>query len=78
MTVSPIATETSTSLRKRIVILGGGLGAMAAAYELTNQPGWYERYEITIYQLGWRLGGKGASGHNADKYQRIEEHRLHI
>lgn len=78
MTVSPIATETSTSLRKRIVILGGGLGAMAAAYELTNQPGWYERYEITIYQLGWRLGGKGASGHNADKYQRIEEHGLHI
>lgn len=63
---------------KRVVILGGGVGAMAAAYELTNQPDWYERYEITLYQLGWRLGGKGASGHNREKYERIEEHGLHI
>lgn len=78
MTVSSIATATSTSSRKRIVILGGGLGAMAAAYELTSQPNWYDRYEITIYQLGWRLGGKGANGHNAKKYERIEEHGLHI
>ena len=34
------------------------------------------KYEITVYQLGWRLGGKGASGRGpAD---RIEEHGLHI
>ena len=61
--------------RTKIAILGGGLGAMAAAYELTSQPRWFERYEVTIYQKGWRLGGKGASGRG--RHGRIEEHGLH-
>ncbi|TQE55794.1 hypothetical protein FFZ99_20085, partial [Leptospira interrogans] len=39
---------------------------------------WQEKYDITIYQLGWRLGGKGASGRNQDFSNRIEEHGLHI
>jgi len=63
---------------QKIAILGGGVGAMAAAFELTDQPGWQDRYEITVYQLGWRLGGKGASGRNPQASQRIEEHGLHI
>ncbi|MGZ5202504.1 MAG: NAD(P)-binding protein [Telluria sp.] len=63
---------------QRIAILGGGAGAMAAAFCLSAQPGWRERYEITVYQQGWRLGGKGASGRNAQLGQRIEEHGLHI
>jgi uncharacterized protein with NAD-binding domain and iron-sulfur cluster len=61
--------------RKKIAILGGGLGAMSAAFELTSQPRWYDRYEITVYQKGWRLGGKGASGRGENG--RIEEHGLH-
>lgn len=61
--------------RKKIAILGGGLGALAAAFELTSHPRWYERYEIAIYQKGWRLGGKGASGRSENG--RIEEHGLH-
>ncbi len=64
--------------RERIVVLGGGIGALSAVYEITDQPGWAERYDITVYQMGWRLGGKGASGRNADAGQRIEEHGLHI
>jgi uncharacterized protein with NAD-binding domain and iron-sulfur cluster len=64
--------------RSRIAILGGGVGAMSAAYALTEQPGWADRYEVTVYQMGWRLGGKGASGRNAAHGQRIEEHGLHI
>jgi uncharacterized protein with NAD-binding domain and iron-sulfur cluster len=63
---------------QKIAILGGGAGAMAAAFYLSAQPGWRERYEITVYQQGWRLGGKGASGRNARLGQRIEEHGLHI
>jgi uncharacterized protein with NAD-binding domain and iron-sulfur cluster len=63
--------------RKKIAILGGGAAALAAVFELTNQPDWKERFEsITVYQLGWRLGGKGASGRGQDG--RIEEHGLHI
>jgi uncharacterized protein with NAD-binding domain and iron-sulfur cluster len=63
---------------QKIAILGGGAGALAAAFYLSGQPGWRERYEITVYQQGWRLGGKGASGRNAQLGQRIEEHGLHI
>src|SRR5262245_20750485 len=64
--------------RKRIAILGGGVGAMTAAFELTAQKDWQERYEVTVYQIGWRLGGKGASGRNPEAQDRIEEHGLHI
>lgn len=44
---------------QRIVILGGGMAALTTAYELTNRPGWQDCFEITFYQMGWRLGGKG-------------------
>jgi uncharacterized protein with NAD-binding domain and iron-sulfur cluster len=64
--------------RTRIAILGGGVGAMTAAYELTEVPGWQDRYEITVYQMGWRIGGKGASGRNQSRSNRIEEHGLHL
>lgn len=74
------ATET-----KKIVLLGGGMASLTTAFELTNQPGWNANYDITIYQTGWRLGGKGASGRNVRPHEpycepnyRIEEHGLHI
>ncbi len=48
---------------------------MTAAFELTR-PEHAGKYQITLYQQGWRLGGKGASGRGpAD---RIEEHGLHL
>lgn len=60
----------------RVAILGGGAGALSAAFELTK-PGWRERFEsVTVYQQGFRLGGKGASGRGEN--DRIEEHGLHI
>ncbi len=64
--------------RRRVAVLGGGVGSMSAIYALMQEPDWTERYQITIYQMGWRLGGKGASGRNADAGERIEEHGLHI
>ena len=48
---------------------------MAAVWEL-SRPEHGGRYDITVYQEGWRLGGKGASGRG--KSGRIEEHGLHI
>jgi uncharacterized protein with NAD-binding domain and iron-sulfur cluster len=50
---------------------------MAAAWALAHAP---EPPEITVYQMGWRLGGKGASGRNLDPayYGRIEEHGVHM
>jgi uncharacterized protein with NAD-binding domain and iron-sulfur cluster len=63
---------------QKIAVLGGGVGSMTAAFWLTSQPGWQERYQVTVYQQGWRLGGKGASGRNAQLGQRIEEHGVHV
>lgn len=64
--------------KKKVAILGGGVSACAAAFGLTSEPGWENKYDITIYQTGWRIGGKGASGRNADMGERIEEHGLHV
>ena len=63
---------------QKIAILGGGIGALATAAELTNDPNWQDNYEITIYQMGWRLGGKGASGRNRNMSDRIQEHGIHL
>lgn len=64
----------------RVAVLGGGMGALAAAAALTDprNPD-ARRYALTIYQMGWRLGGKGASGRSLDPacHGRIEEHGLH-
>lgn len=64
--------------KQRIAVLGGGMSSLTAVYELTSLPDWRERYEITVYQLGWRLGGKGASSVNPRAHQRVEEHGLHV
>ncbi|MEM1297311.1 MAG: NAD(P)-binding protein, partial [Verrucomicrobiota bacterium] len=50
----------STSTPK-IAILGGGLGGLTSAFYLSD-PKNPKSYDITIYQMGWRLGGKCASG----------------
>lgn len=63
---------------KKIAILGGGMGALATAYYLSSVDDWQDNYDITVYQMGWRLGGKGASGRNQKAQQRIEEHGFHI
>jgi uncharacterized protein with NAD-binding domain and iron-sulfur cluster len=56
--------------------LGGGPSALSAAYYLTSDHELREQYEITIYQMGWRVGGKGASGRAENG--KILEHGLHI
>ncbi len=64
--------------KRKVAILGGGVGAMSAAWSLTNYEGWQADWDVTVYQMGWRLGGKGASGRNLQIASRIEEHGLHM
>jgi uncharacterized protein with NAD-binding domain and iron-sulfur cluster len=64
--------------RQKIAILGGGPAGLSAAYHLTQRPGWRDEYEVTVYSLGWRLGGKAASSRNAEAGHRIEEHGIHL
>ena len=62
--------------KKKIAIFGGGMSALSTAFELTDYEGWDDHYEITLYQLGWRLGGKCATGRGDN--DRIEEHGIHV
>jgi uncharacterized protein with NAD-binding domain and iron-sulfur cluster len=59
----------------KVAIIGGGCAGVATAFELTR-PEHGGRYQVTLYQVGWRLGGKGASGRG--RAQRVEEHGLHL
>ncbi|HNH47718.1 MAG TPA: NAD(P)-binding protein, partial [Myxococcota bacterium] len=63
--------------KERFAVLGGGMGSLSAVFSLTSLPNWQDRYEITVYQHGWRLGGKGATGRRLDQHARIEEHGYH-
>jgi uncharacterized protein with NAD-binding domain and iron-sulfur cluster len=64
--------------KTKVAIIGGGCAGMTAAFELTATPALQARFEVTLHTIGWRLGGKGASGRNQDKGLRIEEHGLHV
>jgi uncharacterized protein with NAD-binding domain and iron-sulfur cluster len=66
--------------RRRIAVLGGGLGSLATLFHLTEQPDWREQFDITLYQQGWRLGGKCASGRDQrpEYGNRVLEHGLHL
>lgn len=66
---------TKANTPQKVAILGGGMGGLTTAFQLTSQPDWQTRFDITIYQLGWRLGGKCASSRGQNG--RIEEHGIH-
>ncbi len=52
------------------------MAGLVTAWELSSGE-WRERVgSITVYQRGWRLGGKGASSRG--RHGRIEEHGLHV
>jgi uncharacterized protein with NAD-binding domain and iron-sulfur cluster len=65
---------TESTRNTRVAILGGGMAAMTAAYQLSEHP----EYDVSVYSIGWRLGGQGSSGRNLDQAARIEEHGLHL
>lgn len=71
------AKSENEEAKRKIAILGGGIGGLAAALELSATPELRGKYDITVHQMGWRLGGKCATGRNPDMFDRIEEHGIH-
>ena len=47
---------------KKICILGGGPAGLAAAYGLSATKALRAEYDVTVYQVGWKLGGKCSTG----------------
>jgi uncharacterized protein with NAD-binding domain and iron-sulfur cluster len=70
------AKQQPPTRKQHVVILGAGMAGLSAAYELTNYPGWSDLYDVSLYVLGWRVGGKTATGRGPS--ERIEEHGIHI
>ncbi len=64
--------------KTRVVVIGGGMAGLTAASCLTETPELRRRFDVSVYQLGWRLGGKVASGRNTAVHDRNEEHGLHV
>ncbi len=78
-----IAGEAMTELETipTVHILGGGPSGLSTAFNLTSptqNPDWRERYNVVVHQLGWRLGGKGATGRDESMACRVEEHGIHM
>ncbi len=65
-------------MRRKVCILGGGCAGTAAALALTATPSLRQRFEVTVVERSWRLGGKGATGRDPARGWRIEEHGLHV
>ena len=73
--------------KRKIAILGGGMAGLSAAFQLTRTQALRDAHEVTVYQIGWRLGGKAASGRDVAGWPtggpnpaqgRNLEHGLHV
>jgi uncharacterized protein with NAD-binding domain and iron-sulfur cluster len=62
------------AVKTRVLIVGGGPSGLATAWELGHGPR-RDELDISVYTLGWRLGGKGATGRGPNG--RIQEHGIH-
>ena len=60
----------------RIAILGGGMAGLRPPGRSPIRRRTPTVDSVTVYQRGWRLGGKGASSRG--RHGRIEEHGLHV
>ena len=62
--------------KRKVAIIGAGPSGLAAAIGLSG-PEVRHRFEVHVYQLGWRAGGKASTGRNADKCNRVEQNGSH-
>src|SRR4029078_2028814 len=56
---------TSAKRKKRAVVLGAGPAGLSAAMALAESG----EHEVHVYQMGWRAGGKCATGRDAGHFR---------
>jgi len=76
--MSSVTRSSNSNQKIKVAILGGGPGGVATAFWLTKTKPLRDRFQVTLYETGWRLGGKCASGRNMQEKARSEEHGLHM
>jgi uncharacterized protein with NAD-binding domain and iron-sulfur cluster len=69
---------TGGGRRQKVLVLGGGMGALATAHALTDGEARRARFDVRVLAQGHLLGGKGASTRNLARGGRIEEHGIHV
>jgi uncharacterized protein with NAD-binding domain and iron-sulfur cluster len=71
------STGNETAARRQVTILGAGPAGLAAAFALSRTAELRQGFAVTIYQMGWRAGGKCATGRAIDRGWRIEQNGSH-
>jgi uncharacterized protein with NAD-binding domain and iron-sulfur cluster len=62
--------------KTRVAVLGAGPAGLAAAFGLSDTAEQRARYDVTVYQMGWRAGGKCSTGRVAPT-MRVEQNGTH-
>ena len=62
--------------KTKVAILGGGPAGLSAAFALSATPELRAAYDVTLYQSGWRVGGKCGQGRRGPA-NRIEINGTH-
>ncbi|MBK8257928.1 MAG: NAD(P)-binding protein [Polyangiaceae bacterium] len=57
--------------KTKVAVLGGGAGALSAAFALSATEDLRSRFDVTVHQAGFRLGGKAATGRNKKEHDVI-------
>jgi uncharacterized protein with NAD-binding domain and iron-sulfur cluster len=64
--------------KTRVLILGGGMSALATAHALTDTEERRARFDVHVLTQGHLLGGKGASTRDPALGMRNQEHGIHV
>jgi len=70
------ASSGKAGSKKRVLILGAGPAGLATAFGLSNSEELRDRYDVHVYQVGWRAGGKITSGRFGQE-NRVEQNGTH-
>lgn len=71
-----MSTDSATMKKTKVAVLGGGPAGLATAFALTATEELRQRFDVTIYQSGWRVGGKCGQGRSGPA-NRIEINGTH-
>jgi uncharacterized protein with NAD-binding domain and iron-sulfur cluster len=68
--------QRERSRKRRVCVLGAGPSGLSAAWALSDVAG-RDRFDVHVYQMGWRAGGRAASAQNPSAGFRIEQNGSH-